>query len=76
MNNEEKDPRDLEGREIISRFIEVLEVPNNVFCKEECILCRRFFDADLTLFYLASFGYICPECFGSLTFIENENNKI
>jgi hypothetical protein len=70
---EENDPRDLTGRKVISRPVEVREIPNNCFCKERCCLCTYIFDADSTTIYeLTGVGLICYGCAGKLKFLDDK----
>jgi hypothetical protein len=50
---------DLKGKE---KNIKVEKKHNNTFCKERCIKCNGFFDADLNYIYDTKFGYLCYDC--------------
>lgn len=61
IGNEEKPPIELwrlwEG-------ITIEKKPNNAFCKEYCVICARWFDADLDYIYDCQElnGYVCYDC--------------
>lgn len=35
---------------------------NNCFCKERCVECENWFDADLDVIYQDDDGYLCYTC--------------
>jgi hypothetical protein len=70
----------IEKKKKVERFIKVyapviMDIENSVFCKEVCFLCKKLFEADMTLFELKNFGYICYECAGKLELKEVPSAK-
>lgn len=60
--------------------LKIYKLKNNVFCKEKCCLCNKYFDADSPILYGCLFGYICIYCIERIKrneeIIFNEGRKL
>jgi hypothetical protein len=53
--------------------LKIYRLKNNVFCKEQCCICGKWFDADSYTIYECLFGYVCFYCIGR---IKNQNEEL
>lgn len=53
--------------------LKINNLKNNVFCKERCCLCHKYFNADKDFIYECLFGYICFYCIENIK--RNQNKE-